>query len=127
MPTLIVNDRTLDVARGTRLVKAIEAAGIEIGHRCGGKARCTTCRVVVHEGGNEAMTRAEYERLLAAGLLGEVRLSCQMVIEDDMRVEALKTRESEGWSDTGPEPDDRVQPEAAWFEVERLAAETAAD
>ena len=128
MPTLTIDDTTTTTAeRGTRLVHAIRAAGIEIGHRCGGKARCTTCRVEVHEGGNDAMTRAEFVRLRDAGLLGEVRLSCQMLVEDDMSVKVLKTKASEGWADTGPVPADGVEPEAAWFDPAELAREIPVD
>jgi ferredoxin len=127
MPTLTIDDRAVTAERGTRLVHAIRAAGVEIGHRCGGKARCTTCRVAVHEGGSEAMTRAEYDRLEAAGLLGQVRLSCQLVVEDDMTVEVLMTRQSEGWADTGPVPAPQVEPEAAWHDPAELARELAAD
>ena len=33
---------------GTKLVLAIENSGYDISHRCGGEARCTTCRVQFH-------------------------------------------------------------------------------
>jgi ferredoxin len=125
MPTLTIDDTTTrTVEHGTRLVNAIREAGIEIGHRCGGKARCTTCRVEVHEGGDDAMTRAEFVRLRAADLLGDVRLSCQMLVEDDMRVTVLKTKASEGWPDTGPAPAEGVEPEAAWFDRAELERDT---
>jgi ferredoxin len=126
MPRVTVNDLTIDVPTGTRLVLAVEQAGVAIGHRCGGKARCTTCRVEVHEGGDARLTRAEYVRLRDAGLLGQVRLSCQMVVEDDMTVSALKTLESEGWTDTGPQVATEVIPEAVWFDLEELERTTPA-
>jgi ferredoxin len=124
MHTVTVNDRTITVPEGTRLVHAIREAGIEIGHRCGGKARCTTCRVEVHAGVDERMTRAEFVRLLDAGLLDQVRLSCQVIVQRDVHVTALKTKASEGWADTGPLPDTAVVPEAAWFDRDTLAADT---
>lgn len=127
MPTISVQGHTVTVGAGTRLVTAIEEAGVEIGHRCGGKARCTTCRVRFERGEPETMTRAEYARLAAAGLLGEVRLSCQVLADDGMEVEALMTRSSEGWNDTGPAPAPEVEPEAAWFDRDRLEAEAAAE
>jgi ferredoxin len=37
--------QTFEAKEGERLVLAIEDAGIDILHRCGGNARCTTCRV----------------------------------------------------------------------------------
>ncbi|MBO9316426.1 MAG: 2Fe-2S iron-sulfur cluster binding domain-containing protein, partial [Chloroflexus sp.] len=50
MPVITIGERSITVEPGTRLVLAIEQAGIAIGHRCGGNARCTTCRVVFAEG-----------------------------------------------------------------------------
>jgi len=123
MPTVNVDDRSIEVPAGTRLANAIEKAGIEIGHRCGGKARCTTCRVVVHEGGSGDMTRAEYVRLSDAGLIDTHRLACQLVVEGDMRVETVMTKQNQGWPDTGPALDEHVVPEAMWYPRSALDAE----
>lgn len=120
MPKLTVSGRTADVAEGRRLVLAIEELGIDIGHRCGGKARCTTCRVTFVEGEPEAMTRAEYDKLVDKGFLGEVRLSCQIVCDRDMEVETVTTLQSEGWSDTGPAPSEAIVPDPEWSTVEDL-------
>ncbi len=123
MPKLTVNDHTYDVEDGTRLVLAIERAGVNIGHRCGGKARCTTCRVTFLEGEPDTMTRAEHDKLAEKCLLGEVRLACQIRCTHDMTVEPLKTLESEGWSDTGPAPSADVEPDPSTFpraELERV-------
>ncbi|MDQ3043863.1 MAG: (2Fe-2S)-binding protein, partial [Chloroflexota bacterium] len=38
----VEGESTFDCARGRRLVLCIEDAGIDILHRCGGNARCTT-------------------------------------------------------------------------------------
>ncbi len=70
------------------------------------------------------MTRAEFVKLRGAGLLGEVRLSCQMRVEDDMRLSVLMTKASEGWPDTGPVPADVVEPEAEWLDPDVLARQT---
>lgn len=121
MPKLTVNGKSADAATNERLVLAIEELGIDIGHRCGGKARCTTCRVEFQSGEPDSMTRAEYEKLKEKGLLGRVRLSCQILCSHEMEVRPLKTLQSEGWSDTGPRPKDTVEPEAKWFPVEELA------
>lgn len=76
MPTLTIDDRAAEVPDGQRIVLAIESLGINIGHRCGGYARCTTCRVTFRSGEPATMTAAEYKRLKARGFLGESRLSC---------------------------------------------------
>jgi ferredoxin len=122
MPKLTVNDTTVQVEAGKRLVLAVEQAGVRIGHRCGGNARCTTCRVQFIEGEPGVMTRAEHGKLLEKGLLGQVRLSCQIRCTHDMAVHPLKTLESEGWSDTGPAPDPQVQPAAEFFPKDAFSA-----
>ncbi len=51
MPTVTVDgEKSFEVEAGKKLVLAIEDAGIDIMHRCGGNARCTTCRVVILAG-----------------------------------------------------------------------------
>jgi ferredoxin len=122
MPKLTIQGRTFDVEQGTRLVLAIEQNGIRIGHRCGGNARCTTCRVQFEEGEPQGMTKAEYNKLQDANLFGHVRLSCQIVCEHDMTLTPLKTSENQPeWNgDTGPEPAPVVTPEAVWFPEEEL-------
>ena len=46
MPIITINDQSFEAEHAKRLVLAIEDAGINILHRCGGYAKCTTCRVV---------------------------------------------------------------------------------
>jgi ferredoxin len=77
MPRIEVEDTgTFDVEEGKRLVLALEEdAGVDILHRCGSYAKCTTCRVEFVEGEPEKMTRAELDVLESRDLLGQVRLS----------------------------------------------------
>lgn len=124
MPNLTINGETFEVTAGERLVLAIERNGVNIGHRCGGNARCTTCRVEFEAGEPDVMTKAEYERLTGRGLFGQVRLSCQIECDRDMSVKPLITLENEpNWQDTGPEPEETVTPEAEWFPIEMLTGE----
>jgi len=125
MPRLTADGRTVEVEEGTRLVRAIEGMGIRIGHRCGGNARCTTCRVVFQAGEPSTMTRAEYAKLRERDLLGQVRLACQIVCEHDMEVRVGLTVDSEGWPDAGPEPAAAVAPEPSWFTPDELGREAA--
>ncbi len=122
MPTITVNGQKATVASDRRLVLAVQDAGIDIGHRCGGKARCTTCRVEFISGEPATMTEAEYLKLEERGLLGQVRLSCQVLCSHDMEVKALMTVNSEGWSSAGPGPAEAVEPEERWLEADELAA-----
>ena len=55
MPTVTVEgEKSFEVENGKKLVLAIEDAGIDILHRCGGNARCTTCRVQILAGDRAA-------------------------------------------------------------------------
>jgi len=72
-------EKSFEVQAGTKLVLAIEDAGIDILHRCGGNARCTTCRVQVLSGELPPMEELERERLSREASLGpDIRLSCQV-------------------------------------------------
>lgn len=124
MPQLIIEGAgTFDVEEGKRLALAIEECGVDIGHRCGGKARCTTCRVDFHEGEPPIWTRAEYDKLKERGLLGEVRLSCQIVVQGPMHVEPLMRVQEMGWDDPGPALAEQVEPSPAWYPLETMEEE----
>jgi len=118
MPDLEVEDvGTFDVPEDKRLVLAIkEEAGVDIMHSCEGYARCSTCRVEVLEGDPEDMTQAELRMLEMRDLVGEARLSCQILCEHDMKVRVLMTVESVGASDPGGIPAEEVTPEAIFDE-----------
>ena len=120
MPQVTMDGHTAEVEAGRRFVLAIEAQGVNIGHRCGGYARCTTCRVEVVSGEPDTMTKAEYAILTARGLHGRYRLSCQIVCDRDMSVRPLMTLENQPWRDTGPTPEPTVTPEATWYPKEEL-------
>lgn len=106
-----------DVPEGKRLVLAIEEdVGLDILHRCGAYARCTTCRVEFLEGEPERMTRAEKEILENKNLLGQVRLSCQSVCDHDMKVRVLMTVTSMGLDGPGNAPEATITPPPEWVE-----------
>ena len=115
MPKLLVEGfDTVDVAAGTRLVLAIEQnAGVDVMHACGGNARCTTCRVEFIDGEPSKMTAAEKDCLAARGLAG-VRLSCQLLCEEDMAVRAISRLEGTGRPDPGPTPEPSITPPPEW-------------
>lgn len=115
MPKLTVEGKTVDVPEGQRLVLAIEGTGVEIGHRCGGFARCTTCRVVFAAGEPATMTRAEYDKLSERGLLGQYRLSCQIVCDHDMTVRAVSRLTGSGRPDPGSTPAPEITPPPEWI------------
>ncbi|WP_221089593.1 2Fe-2S iron-sulfur cluster-binding protein [Deinococcus aquaedulcis] len=98
---------------GERLVLALERGGVDILHRCGGVARCTTCRVSFQDGEPDAMTAAEYDKLQEKGLLGTARLSCQIECTPDMALTPLQTARSSGL-EPGKAPAEQIEPEPVW-------------
>jgi ferredoxin len=98
---------TFDAPEGQRLVLAIEDAGIDILHRCGGHARCTTCRVEVLAGDFTPPTARERRRLAREeDLPGNIRLSCQCLVRGDARIRVVNRLAGSGLADPGPRPSD---------------------
>src|SRR5215467_6762121 len=112
MPQIKAETANGEVAFGTepgkRLVLAIEDAGIDILHRCGGNARCTTCRVEVLHGDPGPIGEAEAAILSTKTDLNEqTRLSCQILIADDLNVKVVNQASVVG-VDAGPRPEDQL-------------------
>lgn len=100
----VVGEKSFEVEAGKKLVLAIEDAGIDILHRCGGNARCTTCRVQVISGDPEPMGEVERERLARESSLGpDIRLSCQIHVQSDLTVNVLNRAGATGLT-PGPRP-----------------------
>src|SRR5215213_8406951 len=79
-----------EVEEGKKLVLAIEDNGIDILHRCGGNARCTTCRVEVLHGDPGPIEDAEVAILATKTDLNErTRLSCQIRVIDDLQIKVI--------------------------------------
>lgn len=98
--------KTIDAPPGKKLVLVLEDAGIDILHRCGGNARCTTCRVEVLDGKPGEMGELERNRLaLEAELADNVRLSCQIRVNSDLNVRVINQVSVLGM-DAGPRPVD---------------------
>ena len=96
--------QAFDAEEGRKLVLAIEDAGIDILHRCGGNAKCTTCRVEVLAGDPGEIGDAERNRLaMETGLAENVRLSCQVRIIDDLKVRVINQASVRNL-DAGPRP-----------------------
>ncbi|WP_435006370.1 2Fe-2S iron-sulfur cluster-binding protein [Tundrisphaera lichenicola] len=91
MPTVTVEgEKSFEVEAGTKLVLAIEDSGIDILHKCGGNARCTTCRVQVLAGDLAPLGDLERERLAREASFGpDIRLSCQVRVESDLTIRVL--------------------------------------
>lgn len=92
---------------GQRLVLAIMDAGVDILHRCGGNARCTTCRVQILAGDPGPMTEAEQAKLATLDEIPEnMRLSCQVRCCDNLSVRILRRLvDNPDMGDAGPQPE----------------------
>lgn len=112
MPKLSVDGvGEFEVPAGKRLVAALrEEAGTDQLHACGGKARCTTCRVAFLAGEPTQMTVAERDLLAAKGL-SDVRLSCQILCDHDMSVRVISRLEGSGRKDCGSPYAEGVEPQ----------------
>ncbi|TQR47237.1 2Fe-2S iron-sulfur cluster-binding protein [Paenibacillus popilliae] len=106
MPTIQIEGRgSYEVAEGTKLVLALVDNGVDILHRCGGKAKCTTCRVEVVDGDAGPVGEAEAALLQAKGIAeSNIRLSCQIHVHNDLTVKPVMTVSS-----SGLEPGNRPQ------------------
>lgn len=93
---------------GQRLVLAVMDAGVDILHRCGGNARCTTCRVQILSGDAGPMTEAEEAKLASLDDRPEnMRLSCQVRCCNDLSVRVLRRLiDNPDMSDAGPQPEE---------------------
>jgi ferredoxin len=110
----VENVGTFEVPAPKRLVLALEEdAKIDQLHACGGKARCTTCRVEFISGEPQTMTVAERNALTSRGLTG-VRLSCQIICDHDMEVRAISRLAGSGRADAGPKPNTVIEPPAEY-------------
>jgi ferredoxin, 2Fe-2S len=64
------------------ILEIAEGHGIEIDHACGGVVACSTCHVIVRDGGSSCQEATEAEEDMldnAPGLTPDSRLSCQAV------------------------------------------------
>lgn len=95
-----------EVEKGRKLVLCLEDNDIDILHRCGGNARCTTCRVEVIDGDPGEI--GEAERLILAtktDLNDHTRLSCQVRVNDDLHVKVINQASVKG-IDAGTRPEE---------------------
>jgi ferredoxin len=97
---------TFEIEKGKKLVLALEDSGVNILHRCGGNARCTTCRVEILEGDCCEPTNAESNAFLEKGIIDDnLRLSCQIRVDGDITVRPVMTVENSHIA-VGPRPTD---------------------
>jgi 2Fe-2S ferredoxin len=99
MPKIIVlphhalcpNGAVIDAQKGESICEALLRSDVDIEHACEMSCACTTCHVIVREGGQSLEAADELEEDLldkAWGLEPDSRLSCQAVVaEQDLVIE----------------------------------------
>lgn len=97
---------TFEADAGTKLVLALEDNGVDILHRCGGNARCTTCRVEVLSE-NVGERNADEEAILSTkpDISENTRLSCQIRLSEDIHVRVINQASVNG-IEPGTRPED---------------------
>jgi len=83
---LINEEKDLLVKGGSPLLFTLMEQGIFIPSACGGKGTCSYCKVQVHEGGGPVLP-TETPYLSPEDLKANVRLSCQVKVKDDLKIE----------------------------------------
>jgi adenylate cyclase len=83
--------RSVEVLPGTTILEASRSAGIPHAAICGGRGRCSTCRVRVHRGSENLTPMSEEEAhvLARVGAPPGVRLACQARPAGPVMVEPL--------------------------------------
>lgn len=85
MPKLTVQNLAqlqVKIAPGQTLLKALQDLGHDWMHACGGKGRCTTCRIIVLQGMAHfgPLTEAEMRYSSRGRLKDNERLACQCTL-----------------------------------------------
>jgi class 3 adenylate cyclase/nitrite reductase/ring-hydroxylating ferredoxin subunit len=95
--TSLPDNLEFDVTGDETLLEAALRSDIAFAHACGGRAKCSTCRVWVLEGLEACRERNELESAMAdrLGLAQEVRLACQLKPQGRLRIRRLVIDETD--------------------------------
>src|SRR5687767_8208310 len=94
--------RELSVTVGTSILKAAHAGGVDITATCGGRGRCTSCRVKFVAGTIPPATIMD-EVQLGSDLVREgYRLSCQCVVVEPLSVQVAPPIDEQAFQILGP-------------------------
>lgn len=87
------DDKGIEANEGETILLAALRAGIEQAHLCGGRSRCSTCRVFILEGFEHCEPRNAKEQAIAdmLGFDHKVRLACQTVVRGNVKLRRLVT------------------------------------
>lgn len=92
--TVLPSGKTYEVAAGTSILKALQAAGEPVTSKCGGEAKCESCHVIVSVGRKSLSKIQRAENAILDGIVGVSsgsRLACQAILgEEPVTVELTK-------------------------------------
>ena len=82
----LVPEVRVELAVGGSLLAALQAAGLDWAHACGGRGRCTTCRLHLTAGAENlaSLTTAEARFQALGRLPAGSRLACQAHLAPDV-------------------------------------------
>lgn len=88
---ILPDQRLIECGAAEAVLSAALRAGVPFAHACGGRAKCSTCRVVVMEGWSDCADRNWKERAIAErlGFRPEFRLACQTKVSGDVTIRRL--------------------------------------
>jgi ferredoxin len=97
MIACLPDNARLSIEAGETILAASLRAGVPHAHACGGRARCSTCRIWILEGLEHCNERKELERAIAGPLRfgPEVRLACQTKVSGDLKMRRLVLDETD--------------------------------
>src|SRR5438309_1971303 len=99
---ILPGDRTLEVPSGTTILRAAHAAGVDITATCGGRGRCTSCRVKFIEGAVPPPTIMDELQLGGDLVRDGYRLSCQCRVTEPITVELAPPLDERAFQILGP-------------------------
>ncbi|HMB88049.1 MAG TPA: 2Fe-2S iron-sulfur cluster-binding protein, partial [Methylomirabilota bacterium] len=84
--TILPGRHVLDTKPGTTILKSAHASGVDITATCGGRGRCTSCRVKLVAGTAPPPTIMDELQLGDALVREGYRLSCQWPVTEPVTV-----------------------------------------
>src|SRR5688500_20150600 len=117
VPRQPASRRELSVTAGTSILKAAHAGGVDITATCGGRGRCTSCRVKFLEGTIPPPTIMD-EVQLGDDLVREgYRLSCQCAVTEPVSVQVAPPLDEQSFQILGAGPGVRASAPAVLIDA----------
>ncbi len=94
---ILPDGKTVSCDNGTTILQASLKAGVPHSYICGGKTRCTTCRVVILDGLENCAPRNDKESAIASQLhfSHNTRLACQTTVNGNVSLRRLVLDEND--------------------------------